>query len=96
MMLLNPWRLPLLFVISGIAVRYAAEKTAAGPFAWSRFKRLMVPLLFGSFFIVPPQTYFELLGKGVIEPGYWDFYKLYVDFGRHWEVMTRPTITFGM
>ena len=90
MMLLNPWRLPLLFVISGIAVRYAAEKMAAGPFAWSRFKRLMIPLLFGSFFIVPPQTYFELLGKGAIEPGYWDFYKLYVDFGRHWGVTT-PT-----
>jgi len=90
MMLLNPWRLPLLFVISGIAVRYAADKMAAGPFAWSRFKRLMIPLLFGSFFIVPPQTYFELLGKGVIEAGYWDFYKLYVDFGRHWEVVT-PT-----
>jgi hypothetical protein len=90
MMLLNPWRLPLLFVISGIAVRYAADKMAAGPFAWSRFKRLMIPLLFGSFFIVPPQTYYELLGKGVIEPGYWDFYKLYVDFDRHWEVVT-PT-----
>ncbi|WP_262689904.1 acyltransferase family protein [Kordiimonas aestuarii] len=90
MMLLNPWRLPLLFVISGIAVRYAADKVAAGGFAWSRFKRLMIPLLFGSFFIVPPQTYFELLHGGVIEPGYWSFYKLYVDFGRHWEVAT-PT-----
>ncbi|WP_417450030.1 acyltransferase family protein [Kordiimonas sp.] len=90
MMLLNPWRLPLLFVISGVAVRYAGEKMAAGPFAWSRFKRLMIPLLFGSFFIVPPQTYFELLRGGAIEPGYWDFYKLYVDFGRHWEIAT-PT-----
>ncbi|WP_417461611.1 acyltransferase family protein [Kordiimonas sp.] len=90
MMLLNPWRLPLLFVISGIAVRFAADKMPSGPFAWARFKRLMVPLLFGSFFIVPPQTYYELLADEAINPGYWDFYKLYVDFGRHWEMAT-PT-----
>lgn len=90
MMLLNPWRLPLLFVISGIAVRFAADKMAAMPFAWTRFWRLMIPLLFGSFVIVPPQTYYELLADGAITPGYWDFYKLYVDFGRHWEMVT-PT-----
>ena len=90
MMLLNPWRLPLLFVISGVAVRYAADKVKAGGFAWSRFKRLMIPLLFGSFFIVPPQTYFELLQGGIIEPGYWAFYQGYVDFDQRWDVIT-PT-----
>ncbi len=90
MMLLNPWRLPLLFIISGIAVRFAADKMAAGPFAWARFKRLMVPFLFGSLVIVAPQTYYELLGKGQVTPGYWDFYLGYLDLNQRWDVVT-PT-----
>ncbi|MFC4349114.1 acyltransferase family protein [Kordiimonas lipolytica] len=90
MMLLNPWRLSLLFVISGIAVRFAADKASAGSFAWSRLKRLTVPFFFGAFVIVAPQTYFELLRVGAIEPGYWDFYTGYVDLDQRWQVFT-PT-----
>lgn len=90
MRLLNPWRLSILFIISGVAVSFAAEKMGKGAFAGSRFGRLMVPLLFGAFFIVPPQTYFELLSDGIIEPGYWTFLEGYIDFNQRWEVIT-PT-----
>ncbi|SDD89220.1 Acyltransferase family protein [Kordiimonas lacus] len=90
MMLLNPWRLSLLFLISGVAVRFAADKAAAGYFAWARVKRLTVPFFFGAFVIVAPQTYFELLRAGAIEPGYWAFYKDYMDLDQRWEVFT-PT-----
>ncbi|NVJ99183.1 MAG: acyltransferase family protein [Alphaproteobacteria bacterium] len=90
MMLLNPWRLSLLFVISGVAVKFALDKAVAGQFAWARTKRLMVPFLFGAFVIVPPQTYFELLHSGQIAPDYWSFYKGYVDLEQRWDTFT-PT-----
>lgn len=90
MMLLNPWRLSLLFVISGVAVKFAVDKAVQDRFAWNRFKRLFVPLVFGMFVIVAPQSYFELRSEGVIEPGYWAFYQDYVRFDQKWELFT-PT-----
>ena len=83
MMLLNPWRLSLLFLISGIAFRFAIDKYAQEGksrlrVAGMRFKRLFIPLLFGMLVIVTPQAYFELLGKGEISPGYLDFWGRYL------------------
>ena len=69
MQLLNPWRLSLLFVISGVAFRFASDKFSRSTMAKLRTRRLLIPLLFGSFVIVAPQTYFELLANGVITPG---------------------------
>ncbi len=81
MLLLNPWRLALLFFISGIAFRYAADKTAPRTMVAKRLWRLGVPLLFGAFVIVPPQTYFELLSRSAIEPGYGGFWLQYMEPG---------------
>ncbi|WP_308910893.1 acyltransferase family protein [Pseudokordiimonas caeni] len=78
MMLLNPWRLSLLFFISGVAFRFAADKAPAGAFARKRFLRLFVPVAFGMAVIVTPQSYFELLTKGEITPGYLDFWVRYL------------------
>jgi hypothetical protein len=94
MMLLNPWRLSLLFVISGVALRFAADKALdAGHglrFGWQRFWQLFVPLLFGMFVVVAPQSYFELRAAGLVEPGFWAFYPDYVDFDQRWVLFT-PT-----
>ncbi len=78
MMLLNPWRLSLLFLISGVAIRFAADKAPPLPFAGKRFIRLFIPLVFGMLVIVVPQPYFELLRHGEIEPGFWAFYQSYL------------------
>jgi len=78
MMLLNPWRLSLLFLISGVAIRFAADKASPLPFAGKRFIRLFIPLLFGMLVVVAPQPYFELLRHGEIEPGFWAFYQSYL------------------
>ncbi|MGB2176413.1 MAG: acyltransferase family protein, partial [Hyphomonas sp.] len=40
MMLLNPWRLALLFFISGVALRFAADKLGASTLARERAVRL--------------------------------------------------------
>lgn len=90
MALLNPWRLPLLFVISGIALRFAMDRVPLGPFLRSRTARLALPVLFGMAVTVAPQAYFELLRKGEIGPDVWAFYADYLDFGMEFSILT-PT-----
>lgn len=79
MLLLNPWRLSLLFLISGVALRFAIDKAGSSTgFAGRRFMWLFVPLVFGMLVIVTPQAYFELLAKGEIETGYLAFWARYI------------------
>lgn len=77
MQLVNPWRLSLLFLISGVATRFIADKTTATGLAVSRFDRLFWPLLFGMFVIVPPQSYYELR-EAAAHADWWSFYFKYV------------------
>ena len=67
MLALNPWRLALLFLVSGVATRFMLRKVAPGALLRFRSSRLLVPLVFGMFVIVPPQAYIqvvEALGYG--------------------------------
>ena len=69
MLLMNPWRIPALFIISGIALRFALDKANSHPaFMRRRFHRLILPILFGMAVVCAPQAYFELLEDGV-DPG---------------------------
>jgi len=61
MWFLNQWRLPILFVISGMGTYYALRKRSGNQFAIERVKRLLVPLVFGMLLIIPPQVYIERL-----------------------------------
>ena len=61
MMLTNPWRLSLLFLISGAATRFMADRMATPAFLGNRMGRLFPPLLLGMFLIVPPQSYYEIV-----------------------------------
>ena len=80
MLLTNQWRMPLIFLISGLAVNFVWGKYSARRFAVRRIWRLLLPLIFGMAIIVPPQAYFEALGKGVIEPGFLRFMGQYLTF----------------
>lgn len=64
MLFFNRWRLPLLFFISGCGVAFALRRRGWGEFAAERARRLLLPLVFGMFVIIPPQIYFERLQKG--------------------------------
>jgi hypothetical protein len=61
MLFTNPWRLTLLFLISGAATRFMADKINAGGLVLSRMGRLWPPLLLAIFVIVPPQSYYEIV-----------------------------------
>lgn len=80
MLVLNQWRLPLLFLISGSAIYYIMKKVALGRFFWVRSIRLLIPLLFVMFLIVLPQVYYELKFKGYTDLTVLEFLKAYYTF----------------
>jgi glucan biosynthesis protein C len=67
MMLLNPWRLALLFFISGVALRFAADKLRRPKLSRERAVRLGLPILFGMIVIVAPQSWLQLVESGRVQ-----------------------------
>jgi peptidoglycan/LPS O-acetylase OafA/YrhL len=79
MRLVSPWRLDLLFLISGAATSFMlARSGAAGSLPATRAKRLLIPLAFGMLVIVPPQSYLEVVQKYGYGGSYLDFMRLYL------------------
>ncbi len=73
MKLTEPWRMSLLFMVSGAA---SAHMLKAGPsllLVRRRSAYLLLPLLFGIVFIVPPQSYFEVVQKFGFSGDYFAF-----------------------
>ncbi|MET0718743.1 MAG: acyltransferase [Pseudoxanthomonas sp.] len=68
----SPWRLSLLFLVSGAASAFLFARQPDG-FLKSRSWRLLVPLIFGMLVVVPPQSYYEVL-ESRIAGGYHDGY----------------------
>lgn len=83
MKFLNQWRLPILFVISGMGTSYALSKRSGVQFAFERTKKLFLPLVFGMLVIVPPQVYIEKLSKGLIKGSYFDFWPAQAFIGKY-------------
>lgn len=81
MMLVNPWRMPLLFLISGAALWFASKKISSWGLLKLRLMRLLPPLILGMLVIVPPQMYFQILQAEGVDLGYMAFYRMYLDMG---------------
>ena len=54
--LVNPWFMPILFVLAGISARYALEKRTVREFVMQRINKLLIPFVCGVIFFVPFQT----------------------------------------
>src|SRR5690606_15506569 len=80
MLLVNRWRMPLLFLISGLAVNFLLRGMGAGELARSRVKRLLLPLAFGMAVIVPPQAYLQAVSNGAFDGNYLEFLRAYFTF----------------
>ena len=80
MRLVNPWRMSLLFLISGLAVNFMLRRASAASFAALRIRRLLVPLLFGMAVVVPPQAYVQALYNGAFDGHYGEFLLRYFTF----------------
>jgi len=70
MLLVNQWRMPLLFLVSGIASSFLISKFNAIGFIKSRSLRLLIPFIVGVILIVPPQAYIQALANGSILANY--------------------------
>ena len=88
MILSAPWRLSLLFLVSGAAIAFMLGKQREG-FMRARSWRLLVPLIFGMLVIVPPQAYYEVVEK--LPGGYHDGYLAF--WGRY--LLADPTFCRG-
>ncbi|MGE0829422.1 MAG: acyltransferase, partial [Hyphomonadaceae bacterium] len=71
----NPWRLTLLFLVSGAALGFLCRKLDAGAALKQRMARLLPPYLFGIFVLVPPQAYLEALDKGWTHLGFVEWWR---------------------
>jgi len=78
MMLTSPWRLSLLFLVSGVATGYLLSRQGVRGFLGQRSTRLLVPLVFGMAVIVPPQSYLEVVEKIAYPGSYIEFWRLYL------------------
>ncbi len=91
MWLTNPWRMSLLFVVSGLATGLmlgraglAAGAAPGGPGQelrrlWGqRSLRLLLPLMLGMLVIVPPQAYFQVREQFGYGGDYVEFLRLYL------------------
>ena len=79
MRLSSPWRMDLLFVVSGAATSFMVlRQGASGGLLRLRARRLLIPLLFGMLVIVPPQSFLEVMQKLGYAGSYFDFMQLYL------------------
>jgi glucans biosynthesis protein C len=96
MLLTSPWRLSLLFVVSGAAAAFLLARGRPG-FLRQRSLRLLLPLLFGMLVVVTPQAYYEVVEKlpGGYRDGYAAFWLRYLagdgSFCREGDCLDLPT-----
>lgn len=96
MLMSSPWRLSLLFFISGVATAFLLGKGEHG-FLRRRSWRLLVPLAFGMVVLVTPQSYYEVVEKlpGGYRDGYLAFWARYLQadpgFCRDGDCLAVPT-----
>ena len=56
MAMINVWRIPILFMVSGMGVCFAMERRTWSQLLKDRTRRILIPLVFGHFCIVPIVT----------------------------------------
>lgn len=95
MKLSEPWRMSLLFMVSGAATAHLQRAGTSLALARRRSKALLLPLLCGVILVVPPQAYFEVVQKFGYAGNYLEFLGLYFSgyrgFCQHGHCLILPT-----
>jgi glucan biosynthesis protein C len=74
-----PWFMPLFFLLAGASTWFALGFRSGGEYARERFRRLLIPFIFGMLLLIPPQPYYGLLTHSDYAGS---FLKYYPDFFR--------------
>lgn len=83
MVAVNRWRMPLLFLVSGIALGLSGSRRAPGRLIRRRSFLLLLPLVFGMVAVVPIQAWCEVRANGAFDAGFGVFLLRYWQF-RPW------------
>jgi hypothetical protein len=83
----HQWHMPLFFFVSGAATWFALGFRTKGQYSSERAKRLLIPLIFGTLALIPPQVYcMRLTGSSfgrsseyVFQGSYFQFYPQFFD-----------------
>ena len=70
--LINPWFMPLLFVLAGMSARYALKRRSNKEFIKQRIEKLLLPFLAGMVILVPFQTLYARKFFDNYTGGIWD------------------------
>jgi hypothetical protein len=95
MVALNRWRMPLIFLVSGLALGLSALALRPGRMAVRRTSLLLVPLVFGMLAIVPVQAWVEARTNGAFQAGFGAFMLRYLQL-RPWPDGGFGGAEFGM
>lgn len=72
---LHEWRLAILFIVSGAGSYFALGFLSGREFIWMRIKRIVIPLIMGTFLIVPIHLYYwQFQGTRGYDKTYIHFY----------------------
>ncbi|MEX8495537.1 acyltransferase family protein [Sphaerotilus sp.] len=82
MRLTEPWRMSLIFLVSGAATANLLRGGSPARWLRRRTRFLLLPLLTGVVLVVPPQTYFEVMQKFGYHDGFLAF------LGRYFSVLS--------
>lgn len=75
--LVNPWFMPILFVLAGMSARYALEQRTNKEFVSGRVSKLFIPFISGMIFLVPFQTLYARRFFDNYEGSLWDNWKYF-------------------
>jgi glucan biosynthesis protein C len=73
LLLINPWGLPLFFLISGAGSKFALRRRSNQQYIVERVTRLLIPFVVGSILLTPFQRYLEALHNGSFQGSFLRF-----------------------
>ncbi len=79
MLMVNPWRMPLIFFLSGFALYLIEPKIGALKLIQIRFVRIFIPLVFAMYTILIPQPFFEAVQNHGYTGNIWQFTLVYIN-----------------
>lgn len=75
--IVQPWFMPLLFVLAGISTIYALQRRTPKQYLQERISKLLIPLISGILLIIPSLTYFAERFHNGYTGGYFAQYQLF-------------------
>jgi len=71
---MSPWLMPLFMFLAGQSAWFALRRRDSRRFLRERTFKLLIPLVAGTFLVVPPQLYLRRLSRGEFEGNFLEFY----------------------